>query len=109
MSSKQINAEPDKIRTHAKNVLSVADSVNEALNAAQTASMPTEAFGKICAFLPPLFVNTVEEDGTSAIKSAGESLDEDATSLNKAAESLQSQDTSNAANLNAVSLPNATS
>ncbi|MBU3061201.1 hypothetical protein KO481_06650 [Nocardia sp. NEAU-G5] len=107
--SGNIDAEPDKIRAHAKNVLTVGDSLTQALNAAKSTTAPSNAFGKICAFLPPLFVDTVEEDGINAIKSAQDSLDNDVTTLNKAADGLETQDTSNAARLNAVSVSKAIS
>ncbi len=110
MSSNQSNlsAEPDKIRAHAKSILAVNDSVDQALKAAQSATVPADAFGKICAFLPPLFVDTVEQDGVSAIKSATKCLDEDVTSLGKVADGLQTQDTANAAQIKSVHVPGST-
>lgn len=107
--SDNIDAEPDKIRAHAKNVLTVGDSLTQAINAAKSTTVPSNAFGKICAFLPPLFVDTVEQDGSNAISSAQDSLDNDVTTLNKTAEGLETQDTGNAARLNAVNVPKATS
>ncbi|WP_433622574.1 hypothetical protein [Nocardia sp. CA-120079] len=52
----------------------IGQSLSQELEAAQAVSLPTDAFGKLCAFLPPLFVDAVEID---AIESAQTALGED--------------------------------
>ncbi|MEV2224650.1 type VII secretion target [Nocardia vinacea] len=49
----EVSVEPEKLRTHAANVEKVGQSLSQALEAAQAVSLPTDAFGKLCAFLPP--------------------------------------------------------
>ncbi|WP_051756525.1 type VII secretion target [Nocardia sp. NRRL WC-3656] len=102
MSSGQVHVDPDKIRTHAKNVQGVSDSLNVALQAVQAVSVPTDAFGKLCSFLPPLFVDTVEDGGLQAIKTAADALNADAGTLGQVATSLQSTDSANASELASV-------
>ncbi|NKY47735.1 type VII secretion target [Nocardia cerradoensis] len=102
MSSKQVQVDPDKIRTHAKNVQGVSDSLSVALQAGQAVSVPTDAFGKLCSFLPPLFLDTVEDDGLEAIKTAADALNADAGTLEQVATSLQNTDSTNASDLGSV-------
>ncbi|MFG2443597.1 hypothetical protein ACGFQG_12040 [Nocardia fluminea] len=66
----ELSISPDKIKTHATNVTSAGSGLTEALEAAQAVSAPSDAFGKLCAFLGPLFVDSVETDGIDAIQAA---------------------------------------
>ncbi|MEV6335546.1 type VII secretion target [Nocardia vinacea] len=98
----EVSVEPEKLRTHAANVEKVGQSLSQALEAAQAVSLPTDAFGKLCAFLPPLFVDSVETDGIDAIEAAQTALGEDAGKLRNVADSFETVDTSRAAQLKAV-------
>ncbi|MCC3316422.1 type VII secretion target [Nocardia africana] len=102
MSGNQVHVDPDKIRTHAKTIQGVGASLSVALQSGQAVSVPTDAFGKLCSFLPPLFVDTVEDDGLEAIKTAADALNGDAGTLERVATSLQSTDSANASDLGSV-------
>ncbi|WP_272945196.1 type VII secretion target [Nocardia nova] len=94
--------DPEKVRTHAKNIQSVSDSLDVALQAGQAVSVPSDAFGQLCSFLPPLFVDAVEDDGLQAIRSAAEALNQDAGTLGQVATSLSDTDATSADRLGAV-------
>ncbi|MCP2320868.1 Excreted virulence factor EspC, type VII ESX diderm [Nocardia amikacinitolerans] len=100
--AESLNVDPERIRTHASNVEKLAAPLGQALDAAKAVSAPTEAFGKICAFLPPLFVDSVESDGIAALEAAVTAVGEDAGKLRTVAEGYESTDSSNASKLKAV-------
>ncbi|WP_278264072.1 type VII secretion target [Nocardia sp. AG03] len=95
----EINISPDQIKTHAANVASAGSGLTEALEAAQAVSAPSDAFGKICAFLGPLFVDSVETDGIDAIQAAIDSFTTTSTNLSTVVDSFTTRDTTNAAAL----------
>ncbi|WP_051027030.1 type VII secretion target [Nocardia higoensis] len=95
----ELNVSPDKIKTHATNVTSAGSGLTEALEAAQAASAPSDAFGKLCAFLGPLFVDSVETDGIDAIEAAITSFGDTADKLTAVADAFTGRDTTNAAAL----------
>lgn len=76
--------------------------LGQALDAARAVSAPSEAFGKICAFLPPLFVDSVETDGIAALEAAVTAVREDAGKLRTVADGYESTDSANASQLKAV-------
>ncbi|MFE3543726.1 type VII secretion target [Nocardia sp. NPDC059177] len=95
----EINVSPDTIKTHATNITAAGSGLTEALEAAQAVSAPSDAFGKICAFLGPLFVDSVETDGIDAIQAAIDSFTTTSTNLSTVVDSFTSRDTTNAAAL----------
>ncbi|WP_278264283.1 type VII secretion target [Nocardia sp. AG03] len=95
----EINISPDQIKTHATNVTSAGSGLTEALEAAQAVSAPSDAFGKLCAFLGPLFVDSVETDGIDAIQAAITAFGDTSTNLTAVADAFTSRDTTNAAAL----------
>lgn len=99
-----MNVDPDKVRAHATTITRVGDGLSQALDAAQAVSAPSDAFGKLCAFLGPLFVDSVETDGVDAIKAAQEAFTTTATDLGKVADGFTTRDGINAAALNNLSL-----
>ena len=96
----ELNVSPDKIKTHASNVASVGAGLSEALEAAQAVSAPSDAFGKLCAFLCPLFVDSVETDGIDAIQSAIDAFADTSANLSAIADAFTSRDDTNAAAIN---------
>ncbi|NEW31241.1 ESX-1 secretion-associated protein [Nocardia cyriacigeorgica] len=97
-----VQVEPEELRTHAANVEGLRGPVGQALEAAKAVSAPSDAFGKLCAFLPPLFVDSVETDGITALETALTALSEDAGKLRSAADSFAAADGSNAAAVTAA-------
>ncbi|MFE1592260.1 type VII secretion target [Nocardia sp. NPDC058705] len=95
----ELTISPDKIKSHATNVSSAGSGLNEALEAAQAVSAPSDAFGKLCAFLGPLFVDAVETDGIDAIQAAIDAFGTTSTNLTAVADAFTTQDTTNAAAL----------
>ena len=100
--SESLNIDPSLVRTHAANVEKLAEPLGQALDAAQAVSAPTDAFGKICAFLPPLFVDSVETDGIAAIQAAVDAVGEDGSKLRTIADSFTTVDDSNASQVKAA-------
>ncbi|TLF76432.1 type VII secretion target [Nocardia cyriacigeorgica] len=97
-----VQVDPEELRTHAATVEGLNAPMGQALEAARAVSAPTDAFGKLCAFLPPLFVDSVETDGITALETALTALSEDATKLRSAADSFAAADGSNAAAVKAA-------
>ncbi|CCF66146.1 type VII secretion target [Nocardia cyriacigeorgica] len=97
-----VQVDPEELRTHATNVDGLRGPMGQALEAAKAVSAPTDAFGKLCAFLPPLFVDSVETDGITALETALTALTEDAGKLRSAADSFAQTDGSNAAAVKAA-------
>ncbi|WP_328712355.1 type VII secretion target [Nocardia salmonicida] len=97
----ELSISPDKIKTHATNVTSAGSGLTEALEAAQAVSAPSDAFGKLCAFLGPLFVDSVETDGIDAIQAAIDAFGDTSSNLTAVADAFITRDTTNAAALKA--------
>ncbi len=97
-----VNVQPDKIRAHAANVAKLADPLGLALGAAQAVSVPSDAFGQLCSFLPPLFVDAVETGGVAAITAAIEAVQGDVEKLGKVVDGFVAQDSARATKLKAV-------
>ncbi|MFI7530846.1 type VII secretion target [Nocardia salmonicida] len=95
----ELSISPDKIKTHATNVTSAGSGLTEALEAAQAVSAPSDAFGKLCAFLGPLFVDAVETDGIDAIQAAIDAFGDTSSNLTAVADAFTTRDTTNAAAL----------
>lgn len=74
---------PDDLDTHRNHVSRSVDQVQEALSAARQVSMPTEAYGKICQFLPPM-LDPAEQKGIDALEASLDGLTELARSLQDA-------------------------
>ncbi|MFE3617814.1 type VII secretion target [Streptomyces anulatus] len=95
----ELSISPDKIKSHATNVTSAGSGLTEALEAAQAVSAPSDAFGKLCAFLGPLFVDSVETDGIDAIQAAIDAFGNTSSNLTAVADAFTTRDTTNAAAL----------
>ncbi|MBF6435740.1 type VII secretion target [Nocardia cyriacigeorgica] len=97
-----VQVQPDELRTHASNVEGLNGPMGQAVEAAKAVSAPSDAFGKLCAFLPPLFVDSVETEGITALETAVTALTEDAAKLRAAADSFAQADDSNSAAVRAA-------
>ncbi|WP_280468895.1 type VII secretion target [Nocardia cyriacigeorgica] len=97
-----VRVEPEDLRVHAGNVDGLLEPMGQALEAARAVSAPSDAFGKLCAFLPPLFVDSVETEGITALETALTALSEDAGKLRSAADSFAAADVANAAAVTAA-------
>ncbi|WP_410657538.1 type VII secretion target [Amycolatopsis sp. lyj-112] len=86
---------PGEISTHAQHVDGIADRLGTALAAAKTAAMSDEAYGLICAFVPP-FINPAEEKTVDSITAAIDAVRATAANLRTAEQSYTEQDTANA-------------
>ncbi|MGC7102103.1 type VII secretion target [Amycolatopsis lurida] len=64
---------PDELTAHADHLDGLGDRLETALAAAKAASMPGDAYGLLCAFLPPV-VNPVGERGVAAVQASGEAM-----------------------------------
>ncbi|MEV6908123.1 type VII secretion target [Amycolatopsis sp. NPDC051071] len=83
---------PAEIGTHADHVDGIADRLGTALAAAKTAAMSDEAYGLICAFVPP-FINPAEEKTVDSITAAIDGVRATAANLRSAQRSYTEQDT----------------
>lgn len=102
MSDEPVQIDPEVIRTHATSIESLAGPIAQAVDAAKAVSAPSDAFGKLCAFLPPLFVDSVETDGITALETAHTAVVEDATKLRATADGFTTTDDAAAAALGAA-------
>ncbi|KAF0847586.1 type VII secretion target [Nocardia caishijiensis] len=95
----ELNVDPGTIRTHATNLSSAGSGLTQALEAAQAVSAPSDAFGQLCAFLGPLFVDAVETDGIEAIQAAITAFGDTSANLTAVADAFTTRDTTHAAAL----------
>jgi hypothetical protein len=63
----------DDLTAHASHLDAVVDQLNQAVDAAQTVSMSTDAYGLLCQFLPPA-INPVTTEGLDALRAAVEGV-----------------------------------
>ncbi|UMO99287.1 type VII secretion target [Amycolatopsis sp. EV170708-02-1] len=82
---------PAEIGKHAANVDGIAERLGTVLSAANTAAMSDEAYGLICAFVPP-FINPAEEKTIDSIKAAIDGVKATAANLRTAERSYSEQD-----------------
>ena len=75
--------EPDDLVAHASHVDGLVDRLHTCVDAAQTAMSP-EAYGLICAFLPPI-VNPTGEQAKDAVMAAIEGVGQIAGNVRMAA------------------------
>src|SRR5256885_7972386 len=86
--------QPDDLTAHASHLDGVGDRLNTALDAAKIASMDDDAYGLLCAFLPPI-INPMEEKGVEAIQAAIEGVQNTAGNVRTAADSYREAEKSN--------------
>ncbi|HEU0079575.1 MAG TPA: type VII secretion target [Longimicrobiaceae bacterium] len=81
--------------THATSLGRIADQLGTALDAANTVSMPRDAYGVICQFFPPM-IDPIEQAGVSAIQQGVTSMNESVTAVNTTAREYDAVETTNA-------------
>jgi hypothetical protein len=86
---------PDDLVAHASHLDGLVERLNTAVSAANSA-MSDDAYGLLCAFLPPI-VNPTGEKAADVLKSAVAGIQTSADNVRTAASSYQEGDDSNAA------------
>lgn len=84
---------PEALTGHTLGLQSVAEALQQALEAAGQVSLPEDAYGQICQFVPPM-INPVEEDGV-AIASSVRAVQATMSGLGRSAETYQATDETN--------------
>jgi hypothetical protein len=59
---------PSDLTTHAANLARITAKLDAALDAANSQSVPTEAFGIICRAVPGWFVTPLHDRGVAAVR-----------------------------------------
>jgi hypothetical protein len=85
---------PEELRAHAARLDGIRDRLSTALDAARTVSLPTDAYGLICQFFPPM-VDPVEQMGMDAIGEAVTAMEETATGVRETAKTYDAVDEAN--------------
>ncbi|MBB5854403.1 type VII secretion target [Amycolatopsis umgeniensis] len=91
--------DPDDLTAHASHLDGLVDRLDTAHGATGSA-MSSDAYGLLCAFLPPI-VNPTGERAAEAIKSAAEGIRATADNVRTAAKSYVEGDKNNAEPFNA--------
>jgi hypothetical protein len=86
--------EPDDLTAHASHLDGLTDRLATALSAANTVTMADDAYGLLCAFLPPI-VNPVQEKGIEALRAASDGVSATAGNVRAAADAYREADQSN--------------
>jgi len=87
--------EPDDLAAHASHLDGLVDRLKTATSAAQTA-MSGEAYGLICAFLPPI-INPAGEQAKDTIDAAVQGVQQTADNVRETAEIYRDNDAASAA------------
>ncbi|MEV7045105.1 type VII secretion target [Amycolatopsis sp. NPDC051061] len=94
MAGDGFEVESDSLAAHASHVESLVDRLNTAASAADTA-MSDDAYGLLCAFLPPIIKPTGEQ-AKEALAAAAEGVGGLADNVKTAAKSYRDGDDGNA-------------
>ncbi|MFJ8912181.1 type VII secretion target [Amycolatopsis sp. NPDC102389] len=86
--------DPDDLTAHASHLEGLVDRLNTA-HAATGSAMSSDAYGLLCAFLPPI-VNPAGERAAETIKAAVEGIQSTADNVRTAAKSYVDGDKTNA-------------
>lgn len=89
--SEQYEVVTDALRAHARTLHGFADRLDQAVDAARQVSMPTDAYGVLCQFLPSM-LNPLEEHGVAALRGSAESMDTTAANVQDTAEDYAATD-----------------
>jgi hypothetical protein len=85
----------EALATHANNVVTFADRLAQAVDAAREVSLPSDAYGLYCADLPAM-LSPLQHLGTAALNSGAERLNVTATKVKEAAQDYAAIDDHNA-------------
>lgn len=86
----------DELRTHAKHLDGLADRLNTAVQAARTVMMDDQAYGLLCAFLPPIIDSAMQQQAADMLDSAVEGMNATGENIRTAASSYDEQEDTNA-------------
>lgn len=83
-----------ELRGHAARTNGLLDRLDQAISAAQTVSMPDDAYGIICQFLPPV-INPLEQRGIEGITAARAGMAEAAAGVQSSADTYDTHEQAN--------------
>ncbi|MEU0882673.1 type VII secretion target [Lentzea sp. NPDC005914] len=82
---------PTELRSHASKLDGLAERLGQALHAARQVNMDDAAYGKICAFLPPL-IRDIEQQAYDALVAGDTGVTEIATNIRHTADEYERRD-----------------
>jgi hypothetical protein len=85
----------DALVGHSIQLGKLHDQLALAVQAAQTVSMPRDAYGVICQFFPPM-IDPLEQRGVDALSAAAESMTNTSVAIGNTARVYDAVETSNA-------------
>ena len=85
----------DALVGHAVQLGKLHDQLALAVQAAQTVSMPRDAYGVICQFFPPM-IDPLEQRGVDALDAAAESMTNTSVAIGNTARVYDAAEASNA-------------
>jgi hypothetical protein len=94
--SDHFNVLTDQLNGHAGTLDGVQGQLATALDAAQTVSMPRDAYGVICQFFPPM-IDPIEAAGVQALQEAVNAMGNTARAIRDTATTYSDTDAGNAA------------
>jgi Excreted virulence factor EspC, type VII ESX diderm len=87
MTSASFEVVPEDLLAHASHLAGLVDRLNTA-SAATASAMSDDAYGLLCAFLPPI-LNPTGEQAAATVKAAGDAIATSADNVRTAATSYQ--------------------
>ncbi|WP_432844902.1 type VII secretion target [Amycolatopsis sp. CA-161197] len=94
MTSGGFDVEPDELTAHASHLDGLVDRLNNAVQAADYA-LSDDAYGLLCAFLPPI-VNPTGQQAKDAVSAAAEGMQTTADNVRTTAQAYQDGDSQEA-------------
>ncbi|WP_158890972.1 type VII secretion target [Amycolatopsis anabasis] len=96
MSADAYEVTPEELRAHGSHLDGLVDRLHTAASAAKTVSMADDAYGLLCAFLPPI-INPMEQKAREALDAAAEGVSTNADAIRSAATSYDNEENTNKA------------
>lgn len=93
--SDSFHVAPEGLREHAKRLDGLVDRLQTAVDAARQVSVPQDAYGVICQFVPA-YLNPIEQRGVDALQAAAEGMDTAAGNMRQTARRYEAVDDRNA-------------
>jgi hypothetical protein len=91
----EVNA--DDLATHAANLARITAKLDQALDAANSQSIPTDAFGYLCQAVPGWFVQPLHDKGVTAVRNAIARAEEVRATIADVGRTYDQRDSTNAA------------
>jgi hypothetical protein len=85
---------PEELRAHSSHLDGLMDRLRDTISAANTVSMADDAYGLLCAFMPPI-INPMEQKGMEALEAAAEGVKTTADNVRATATQYQESDETN--------------